>query len=61
MSQVHVAGANPPLTHRKRTQKQKQGAARGGASKKDIDMLVSSVEIVGADGQVQTVYFPVPE
>lgn len=24
-------------------------------------MLVSSVEIVGADGQVQVVFFPVPE
>lgn len=24
-------------------------------------MLVSSVEIVGADGQVQVVHFPVPE
>jgi hypothetical protein len=39
----------------------KQGAGGGGGSKAHINMLVSSVEIVGADGQVQTVFFPVPD
>ena len=32
-----------------------------GGDKRDLSMLVSSVEIVGADGQVQVVFFPVPE
>lgn len=33
----------------------------GGGANKQINMLVSSVEIVGADGQIQVVHFPVPE
>ena len=36
-----------------------QGAS--GGSSTSVNMLVSSVEIVGMDGQVQQVYFAVPE